>query len=75
MLHRLLKYKVTPSGDINGVNKTFILSSGYESGKLTVYLNGLEEKNFVETDSPNGIFDLNEAPLLGDEIVCYYVKE
>jgi len=65
-------YNEVPSGTLNGVNKTFTLSSGFTTGTTRVYLNGLRQllgTSYTES-SPQVIFD--EAPLSSDEIVVDY---
>ena len=65
-------------GDIDGVNTTFTVSKGqYISGSLQVYLNGQlliqgSSEGWVETTPGSGIFDLNDAPVAGDELSTSY---
>ena len=65
-------------GDIDGVNTTFTVSKGqYISGSLQVFLNGQlliqgSSEGWVETTPGSGIFDLNDAPVAGDELSTSY---
>jgi hypothetical protein len=66
------------SGTIDGANTTFTVSQAvYNSGTLTVYLNGQLQtqgtaEDWTETSSSAGTFDFITAPLVGDEISATY---
>lgn len=66
------------SGSINGSNTIFVVSAGsYISSSLVVYLNGQLQtqgtaEDWVETDTTNGEFTFNTAPITGDLITVVY---
>jgi hypothetical protein len=58
-------YNEVPSGAIDGSNTTFTTASGYTTGKLRVYLNGLRQlltDEWSETTPASGTFDFVDAP-------------
>lgn len=65
--------KGTVTGSVNGTNKAFTCATPYAAGTLQVYVNGLAQSNYVtETDPADGEFELDEAPLTGDNIRVSY---
>jgi hypothetical protein len=65
-------YDEIPGGTIDGTNKLFTIANEYISSKLTVYLNGIREINFIEKSDTT--FELNVAPLEGDCVTVDYIK-
>jgi hypothetical protein len=67
------------AGTIDGSNKTFTTSEGqYMSGSLQVFLNGQlliqgTSEAWIETDPSTGAFELNDAPVAGDELFVSYL--
>lgn len=61
----------TPTGAINGVNKTFTTAQDYRSGSTAVYLNGLREFNY--TESPPHTIVLDDAPSNLDAVRIDYI--
>lgn len=68
-------YQEKPTGDIDGANKAYTLASAYDSGNLSVFLNGIHQatSDFVATDST--IFTMEDAPLTGDRLWTIYKLE
>lgn len=66
---------MTPTGTLDGVNKTFTLPNPYYTGQLRVYLDGVRQKLTTDyTESPTaGTFTFVTAPLAGSTILCDYV--
>jgi len=67
-----------PSGDIDGVNKTFTTLYNFVETSLEVFLNGLRldqgaGRDYL-LDGDNG-FILNGAPLNGDDLTVNYFKK
>lgn len=66
-------------GTIDGANRDFSVSVAYFPGTLFVYWNGkLQPKTnttfgWIETGGVG--FRLNSAPVVGDDIHCYYQTE
>lgn len=64
-----------PSGDIDGINVTFVTNNNFVSESLEIFLNGLKLSRGVGNDytesSPNN-FIMNYAPLPGDKIEVNY---
>lgn len=68
--------KETPSGAVDGTNLVYTTAYPYIPGSLQVYVNGLAQSSFInETDPASGEFELDKAPLTGDNISVYYHKE
>jgi hypothetical protein len=69
--------KEIPSGLINGVNKTFVLSNVPEYNSEHLYLNGLLKSEGLDEDyliiDNNIVFNI--PPKEGDKIRCSYKKE
>lgn len=67
----------TPTGTIDGANKTFTTSLPYEAGKLFVYKNGqrlILGQDYTETNPATGAYDYIVAPLAGDLLRNDYRK-
>lgn len=65
-----------PVGSINGVNRTFRVSSDYRSGTVQVWLNGLmHRKEGADGWSELGRnrVRLHEAPRSGDMVQIYFI--
>lgn len=65
----------TPTGLIDGVNKTFTASNSYVANTLAVYLNGLRQRragDYNETGATT--FGFLNAPLPGDSLSIDYTK-
>lgn len=65
----------TPSGSVNGSNKSFTTASAYIGGSLKVFINGIKQKtsvHFTETSPASGTFTMDDAPLSGDLITVEY---
>jgi hypothetical protein len=68
-------YGETPSGALNGVNKTFTTLHAYSPNMLAVYLGGLRLRkpdDYTETGSNS--FQLVTAPLSGDNLSVDYLQ-
>jgi len=66
----------TPSGTINGANKTFFVAADYLPGSTRVYLNGvLLLPSLVDghTELGDKKLNLKEAPDPGDVVRVYYI--
>jgi hypothetical protein len=66
-----------PSGDINGVNDTFVLANTPGAGTVSVYLNGLLQAPGMTNDYTivADTITFNTAPLTGDVLLVSYVKQ
>ena len=67
-----------PTGAVNGSNRTFRTQYPYTAETTSVFINGKMyrrdwEDGWSETDPDTGVFDLNEAPLLGDDVQVFYI--
>ena len=65
----------TPTGAINGVNKSYTTAFSYATGQLGVYLNGVRQRrpdDYTETSAT--AFQLVSAPLTGDLLSVDYIK-
>lgn len=62
------------SGDVDGVNTTFVTPEAYIEGTLRVYVNGLRMpgSQIVETDYEAGELDFVSAPLAGSQVIVDY---
>jgi hypothetical protein len=60
------------SGVIDGVNTTFSTSMDYVAGSVTVFLNGLANRELKATEGPFRSFQLTQAPRVGDVLAVYY---
>lgn len=68
-----IQVKATVTGDVDGSNTTFTTPQPYVGGTLQVYVNGLAQSGYItETDPSTGEFDLDVAPLTGDDIHVYF---
>lgn len=68
-------YEETMSGAIDGVNMQFCTTHPYETGTITVYLNGLKltvgsGNDFIE--GPGNCITMFYAPLPGDVLTAEY---
>jgi hypothetical protein len=61
-----------PSGAINGGNKTFTAASGFQTGSLAVYLNGVRTLDFTAINTTQ--FTMGSAPLVGDVLTIDYTS-
>ena len=67
------RYHVIPYGDIDGSNRRFRVPTSYIPGSMRVMLNGLNLPVTEITEFPDeGLFDLKDAPLVGDVVWCHY---
>lgn len=71
----LHKKRVTPDGDIDGLNKNFVTPTPYLTNSLRVFKNGLQETPNYVTEIPPSEFELDTAPLIGDTIEVDYASE
>jgi hypothetical protein len=67
-----------PSGDIDGVNTSFVTPFPYTPGTLLHYLNGqlkvpVNDDGLIEDDPSAGTFTLKEAPKTGDVLQARYL--
>ena len=65
------------TGPIDGVNTVFCTTHIYESGTITLYLNGLKQtagsgNDYVE--GPGGCITMNNPPLPGDVLRADYKR-
>ncbi len=66
-------WKERPAGDVDGVNRTFQTNQPYISGSLQVFINGIAQSQLVdESGAGSGVFELDTAPLIGDDITVQY---
>lgn len=70
------KFEVA-SGRIDGVNRTFTVSSGYAPGTTAVFLNGQLKKasnddGWAETNPSGGVVVLDQAPAIGDVVQVFF---
>ena len=66
----------TPTGPVNGANKTYYVAADYLPGSTRVYLNGvLKEPSLVNghTELGGKKINLKEAPETGDVVRIYYI--
>jgi hypothetical protein len=66
------------TGPVDGTNTTFQVSTAYQPGTLAPFLNGQLKRadyddGWVETDPATGTFDLNIAPLEGDDVQAFFL--
>jgi len=65
---------IIPTGDIDGVNMTFVVPDPYYSGTMMVYLRGLRQIPGTDfTETANG-FIMAEPPETDDVLICDYRK-
>ena len=62
-----------PSGAVNGVNKVFTVSHDYINGKISIYLNGLQQPETTYTETSPTSFTLADAPVTGTTILVDYL--
>lgn len=63
------------SGSVNGSNTVFTTVTGYISGSLIVFLNGIAQNpgdDYTETTPASGTFTFVSAPQTNDKIVVQY---
>lgn len=66
--------KEAVSGSVNGSNVTFTTVEPYIAGTLQVYVNGLAQSGLIDETNPGiGEFELDTAPLTGDDVKVYYL--
>lgn len=66
-------WKERPAGDVDGVNRAFQTNQPYISGSLQVFINGIAQSQLVdESGAGSGVFELDTAPLIGDDITVQY---
>lgn len=67
-----LIFKEIPTGLVNGLNDTFLVSRPYIPGSLQVFINGIAQSDYVlETDPTAGQFKI-DAPDTGSHISVSY---
>ena len=64
--------KETPNGDINGVNKEFVLSKNPVLKSEHVFLNGLLQEQGYDYEINDSKIIFSEAPINGMRIRCTY---
>jgi hypothetical protein len=65
----------TPTGGINGINRSYTTAKPYTPSFLAVFLNGLRMRpgvDYIETG--NQSFQFFDAPLLGDSLSIDYIQ-
>lgn len=63
-----------PAGSIDGSNTTFTTSQNFQSNTTAVYVNGLREiRTLHYTESAPVTIDLDDAPMVGDEVTVDYI--
>lgn len=71
----VMSWGETPTGTIDGANKTFTSAAAYRAGLLGVYLNGLRQRSGADySETGTQSFQFINAPLPGDSIVIDYVQ-
>jgi len=66
------------SGLVNGVNTVFTTPSAYQTGKISVFLNGLKLKSTEFTETDDTTITLSDAPLnheFTDEVSAIFTKK
>jgi hypothetical protein len=64
----------TPSGTVNGVNRTFTTADSFIDGTLAIYLNGIrlhDTDDYIVTSGNS--FQLVTAPVAADHLICDYL--
>lgn len=82
MLQTTFKKVVIVKGDVlagvvNGTNRTFTTSFNFKAGTMTLYLNGLQQREGTGFDYVVGSLNtivMEHAPLPGDVLVADYTK-
>jgi len=64
--------KETPTGTINGTNKDFVLSAVPVVGSVLVFVDGLINTSYSVSGST---ITMTDAPVVGQEIYCFYVEK
>jgi hypothetical protein len=65
----------TPSGTIDGANRSYTTANPYTAGLLGVYLNGLRQRpSFDYSETGAQSFQFVNAPLAGDTISVDYIQ-
>jgi hypothetical protein len=65
----------TPTGAIDGSNRSYATANIYTGGLLSVYLNGLRQRHTADyTETGTQAFQFVSAPLVGDSICIDYVQ-
>ncbi len=66
------KTSVTPTGDINGVNKTFTLPEEPSSGTLRLYKNGMRMSPTIDYSITTDTITMVEAPVTDSILLADY---
>jgi len=66
-------YNQAVTGVIDGINRIFTTAIAFTASKLKVKLNGIDEVHFIELSDTQ--FELEEAPLAGDQIKVDLIKK
>jgi hypothetical protein len=72
-----LVYNETMTGPVDGNNVTFQTINEFVPGSISVYLNGLKQREGLDNDFvfiDNNTIAMNNPPLAGDVLVCDYTK-
>lgn len=65
----------TPTGNIDGVNDEFTLSSSPHSDKsVQVFVNGLLRRQATDYTISGSVITFNSPPPSGSDVYCFYIK-
>lgn len=66
----------TPTGAVNGVNRTFFVTADYVPGTVRIFLNGQLKSPPLEdghTELGGRKINIKDAPRAGDVVRVYYI--